>query len=379
MIKKNNSILMLVPFFYPNIGGLERYVEEVAVRFIQRGYEIHIVTFSNNHKGYEVYKGIHIHRFRFWFMTVGGVGLILNPLSWRRFSQELFRNHNFTYINTHTRIFACSVLGAKLSIKYKVPLIHTEHGAVIMGKNEPYLMRCVVQFIDKRRGRYIIKIAKKVVAISLPGVKFCKDVFRSKNIIYIPNGIDSTYWQPLNTDSPRSTQPKKLLYVGRIVEDKGVQYLLRALGHTNNFCLTIIGEGPFLDQLKVIVKSCGISNKVNFLGSKSSQIIKNILKNTDCFVNPSLAEGLPTTVLEALSMGVPTVATNVGGTADVLSLLPKYSHLVEPSDIISLKLAIEDIIKREAMSSEDKLRCHEVISNQFNWETIVDKLQLIFH
>ena len=138
----------------------------------------------------------------------------------------------------------------------------------------------------------------------------------------VPNGVDTSIFKKKKTDLKKRlgipSDYKIITYVGRLIYAKGVQDLISVFPKIKEKCpktkLLIVGEGDYRGELEKL----GNKDKdILFLGQRDD--IVDILNITDVFVNPSYSEGLPTTVLEAAAVGVPIVATDVGGTREIIS------------------------------------------------------------
>jgi glycosyltransferase involved in cell wall biosynthesis len=368
------KILIFASHFYPHAGGVERYVEEVYLRLVLEGdREVHIVTISDEGDRYELYKGLHIHRVKKVF-SIGSIFLVPHMGEWNKCLSRLFSEHSFTVINTHTRFFASSFLGARAAKKQKIRHIHTEHGASAVVHSSPIIRYGSLAF-DLTLGKYVMTKADLVIAISRKGVDFCKSM-GAKEVVYVPNGIDADFWKPAGKKGEKR-DALRLLYVGRMVEAKGVSHLFSALSSLSaQWSLSMVGNGEAESSFKEEAVRLGIQDRVIFRGRLSKEEIKEELSQADLFVNPSLNEGLPTTVLESLAMGVPTVATDVGGTSEITVLVPEYSRLVQPADSQGLASAISELVATE--HKKTPLEVHEIIEKEYGWKSVVKKLGEIF-
>jgi glycosyltransferase len=120
----------------------------------------------------------------------------------------------------------------------------------------------------------------------------------------------------------KKTDQVSLGFVGRLVKLKGVDLLISAFAdlvlENPHLTLQIVGDGEERESLEKQVKNLGLEGKVQFLGFQDrEEIQERLLPSWDIFVNPSLQEGLPTTVIEALFAQCITVATDVGGTREI--------------------------------------------------------------
>jgi len=132
-----------------------------------------------------------------------------------------------------------------------------------------------------------------------------------------------------------------------------------------DFIALFVGDGPLRGKLEGLVRELGLENRVRFLGSKDREEIPEILAITDIFVLPSLSEGLPTAVIEAMAAGCPVVATAVGGTAEVVAD-GETGLLVPPRDPDALaegmKILLQSRATRRKMGEAGAKRAREYFS-----------------
>ncbi len=139
-------------------------------------------------------------------------------------------------------------------------------------------------------------------------------------------------------------KPIRLLFVGRLVPVKGLKYLFQAvkllIDQSLPFELRIVGDGYHRGQLESLAKELGLTGHINFLGRVPfGPELFHIYRESDIFVLPSLSEGIPKTLLEAMASGLPIVATRVGGVPDVVKD-EETGLLVEPRSPEGLARAI---------------------------------------
>ena len=148
--------------------------------------------------------------------------------------------------------------------------------------------------------------------------------------------------------------PDKLIItcVANLRLPKGHEYLIRALHELKNkgqdFLALLVGDGPLRGKLEELVRELGLEEQVRFPGSKDPENIPGILAITDIFVLPSLWEGLPTAIIEAMAAGCPVVATAVAGTPEVV-LDGETGFLVSPRDPQALAQKIRLLLQDHAL------------------------------
>jgi colanic acid/amylovoran biosynthesis glycosyltransferase len=159
---------------------------------------------------------------------------------------------------------------------------------------------------------------------------------------YVPLGIDPADFPPRPHSS--DTSPIRLLCVGRLAPEKGQIFLLNAMVE---LCRTgpplrlhLVGDGPDRAWLEREASAIGVAANIEFEGWVDGTRLKTLYAQTDVFVLPSLAEGIPMVLMEAMAMEIPCVATWVGGVADLIR--PEIDGLlIPPADAGALTAAIE--------------------------------------
>jgi glycosyltransferase involved in cell wall biosynthesis len=148
-----------------------------------------------------------------------------------------------------------------------------------------------------------------------------------KRIWEIPNGVDTGHFHPVDGASKRQLRQQiglpegwMVIYAGRLAPEKGIDVLIdawpRVVRQRPDAQLTLVGAGSDLGDLCNRVESLGIERSVHFVGECSD--VAPLLQAADAFVLPSKTEGLPVSLLEAMACGLPVVATQVGGSRQVL-------------------------------------------------------------
>lgn len=173
----------------------------------------------------------------------------------------------------------------------------------------------------------------------------------------------------------------KLLYVGRLAAVKGLEVLLTSLAKLKsthpNIILTLVGDGQDRSDLEQLTAELGLTKQVNFVGYKSQAEIRQYLQNTDVFVLPSFAEGVPVSLMESMATGVPVVATQVGGVGELVKD-GVNGYLVPPGDADSLaekiSLLLADVDLRNKLGQVSR----QTIEQDFNIAVETQKLYDIF-
>jgi glycosyltransferase involved in cell wall biosynthesis len=164
----------------------------------------------------------------------------------------------------------------------------------------------------------------------------------------------------------------KILFAGRLIDGKGVVDLLKAVKKIKqlNWVLFIVGDGPQKENLMEQTKKMGIDDKVIFFGQLERSVLLGILKVADIVVNPSYTEGLPTVIVEAAKCGKAIVATDVGGTKEIIED-GKSGVLINPKDSLMLSEKLEMLINDSSLRKKLGETAKKNTKNKFDWETSI--------
>jgi glycosyltransferase involved in cell wall biosynthesis len=203
------------------------------------------------------------------------------------------------------------------------------------------------------------------------------------------NGIDVALWSAAKSDPrpPSKDTPLSLLYMGRLVDWKGVDHLLQALAQINSprpVHLTIAGDGPERGGLEALGGRLGLlagaAPAVTFAGWKTQAECADLLAHSDALVLPSLLECGGAVVLEAMAAGKPVIATDWGGPADYLD--PRCALLVAPtsrSDFpIQLAAAIDKLASSPELCAQMGAAGREKALREFDWDRKISDMLAIY-
>jgi len=137
----------------------------------------------------------------------------------------------------------------------------------------------------------------------------------------------------------------------------------------------IIGEGSERNYLKNLIKEKGIKNKVFLTGSLDNAW--KYLKAFDVFVLPSVKEGFPWTILEAMAAKLPIVATNVGAIPEIIES-GKNGFMVQPKDPEAIKKAIEEILSNDKLQQELGIQAHQTVLFKYDLDRMVKQIEELF-
>ena len=323
------KILMLTWEYPPRIvGGIARVVYDLSHKLVRFGNEVTVVTYKEgntpefeNDDGVKVYRVenymIHPNNFIDWIMQ-------LNYGLTSKASQIINEQGEFDCIHAHDWLVAYAA--KTLKDAFQIPIIATIH-ATESGRNSG-IHDDVQRYINDTEWLLTYESTEVIVNSNymkcelqrLFGLPFEK-------INVIPNGVNLNNFYRVYRDYDfrrryAMDNEKIILYIGRLVYEKGVQHLISAMPKIingyNDTKLIIGGKGGMYDELREQARNLGIENKVYFTGYLSSEDVQKMYKCADIAVFPSTYEPFGIVALEAMLAGVPTVVSDIGGLNEII-------------------------------------------------------------
>lgn len=174
---------------------------------------------------------------------------------------------------------------------------------------------------------------------------------------------------------------RKIVYTGRLSAEKGLPVLFDSIAQLKtrkyDIEVNLLGDGEDREFLEQMAKEQGIDDVVSFAGFVDQVTLAETLRSSDVFVLPSFAEGIPVALMEAMAIGIPVIATYVGGVAELV-IDQQTGQVVSPSDSAGLANAIARYIDDDVFCRTISKNARTKVENEFNIEDQVDKLALLF-
>jgi len=229
---------------------------------------------------------------------------------------------------------------------------------------------------------WAIKAFDELVCVSSDLKKKLCHMGVKNEIVVIPTAVDGERFKKAHKKTPGQW---RLLFIGRLVEKKGVQFLIEAMPEVYKYCpeavLKIAGNGPLENELKVMAKKISKTN-IEFLGAVENSRIVDVFSETDILIVPSIntpndIEGLPTVIGEAMAAKVAIIATDAGGIEDVIKD-NETGLLVKQRDVKSLANAIIALIKNNEKQKEMAEKAYSLFSEYNNYQKVGERFTDLF-
>jgi len=370
-------VCMLTDYFLPHMfGGTERTVYEIGRRLVRRGHQVTVLTLDVH--GYERHsqiKDMNIYRMPAVSLTkLIGAQLAISPFSLLT-ATRIVRSIRPNIIHAHNLYFNLTAIAPIIKHLSRTPLVTTLH-LPKMKYGKP-LLDLSIQIYQKTIGHLIVKSSDELIAVSRSvRTHAIEDLMvHPYKIALIPNGVDTNVFLPNN----QSHQNTIITYIGRLIQNKGPQYLVQATPYILKYHpearIYIVGEGPLKDELMRQVISQNLEDNVHFLGNVSD--VLPVLQSTTIFVRPSLTEGMSLAVLEAMACGLPVVASNLEGNAEIIDN-GETGYLVPPADSRALAEAISLLLDNHKIASQIGNNARKKTEEFYDWERVTDQTLKIY-
>lgn len=372
--EKTPRVMMVVRLFYPWIGGTERQAHKLGQALLDKQVAVELMTgrWFRGTPAQETLDGIPIHRnFTLWeFLGIKGLRkfggyLYILSLLWRLWRQradyDVIHVHGLNY---HT--FAAVLAGRWLKRPVLAKLANSGQASDVKKMQQdrqlalarfmlPAALQCD-RFVALNK-----QVVAELTAVHVP----------PSRIIELANGVE-TETITAKTDYVLHT-PARLIFVGRLHPQKGVDTLLRAmqqLAERHNVCLQLLGDGPLKEELTHLADRLGIADRVEFLG-QTDQVLAH-LQQADLFVLPSRAEGISNALLEAVACGLPAVVSAIPGNVDVIEHDQNGLHFTV-DDPNSLAQSLASLLTQPERRERLGRQARQTVERHYSLSSVADQ------
>lgn len=308
--------VLIFNYEYPPLGGGAANATWYLLRELSKRRDIHIDLITSSTAGFyrkQPYENTTIH-----YLDIGKRGNIhyqsnreLLRYAWKSYWYArglLRRGSSFDLVHAFF-----GIPSGYVAMKLKLPYIVSLRGSDVPFYNQRFALADKLLF--KRLSGKVWKNARCVVANSGGLRELAKSSYPGMDIKVIPNGIDTEVFTPSLCSKSYSGE-LHIVSTGRLIQRKGFDILISSLTGLENVRLTLVGDGPERQPLAAQAEEIGV--RVEFAGAVDHHCIPDLLQSADLFVLPSRNEGMSNSVLEAMACGLPIIATDVGGSKELV-------------------------------------------------------------
>lgn len=370
------------------------FVHQLSKRLNDRFRVIVLGPHAPGAKSKEILDGVEVIRYRYaprrleTLVNDGGIVTNLRNSHWKYllvpgfvlaqawYAWRLIRTRDIDVIHAHWLIPQGLIAAMLRRLPgRKVPYVATSHGADLFTLNGRLL---------RRMKRSVIRTASAVTVVSEAMKERVGEInAEADNVSVKPMGVDLRDRFVPDPDLPRSED--ELLFVGRLVEKKGLRHLLDAMpgviARRPGTRLRIAGFGPEEGALRRCAKALGLDKQVEFLGGVAQADLPSLYQRAALFVAPFIEagggdqEGLGLVLVEAVGCGCPVLAGDVPAVRDVLGLFP--NSLVDPRKQEQLSIAVLNMLEDPQRVRAETTAMREDLIRRFDWRNVADRYEAI--
>ena len=369
--------VLVLSWEYPpkTVGGLARHVHDLSVALAGAGDQMHVITCPAAGKGvYALEEGVHVHRIHPDRLTAD------NFMDWVKqlntgmeelAGQLLDGGQKFDLVHAHDWLVGSSAVD--ISRRYHLPLAVTIH-ATEHGRNRG-LHSDLQRHIHHLEGELTRRATLIIGCSRYMGDEINRLFSQPANKIrIIPNGVEpKNITAGIDTGPPRQENDKTIVFLGRLVPEKGVHVLIAALPaiieNVGPVRLLVAGKGPYQQELESLAHRYGVADLVEFKGFVDDAGRNRMLNQATVAVFSSLYEPFGIVALEAMAAGVPVVASDTGGLSDVIEH-GVDGYLSTPGDTHMLAHYVSEIINSPELAQHFTRRARRNVLVKFSWKKI---------
>ncbi len=369
MTTANRLKILIITAWYPNKKNpTEGIFIKPYSRAVQKRNDVRLLyPYDLITDAQEIDDGITLVRIKYKKQTLPGFTYIANIFKIKKAIDKMI-DHGWKPDIIHAHVWLAAFDAAILKLFFKIPVVYTEHSSnITQGK---------LNLIDKIKLFVALKNARYLLPVSQYMEKALKKCARFRDSTVIPIPLEPPNFH-IHT-KPKSSNKCRIIAITSLRSIKGVDILLQAIAlvakKRRDFLLTIVGQGPQEKEYKTMASELGIDNLVEFTGSIPHDSVIDALYSSNFFVSLSRSETYGVACLEALSCGLPVVATDIPAFRDKIN--KSNGILVPPGNYKKSAAAIETMIK--TLDTYDPQRVSKNILECFGQESIADTLSNIY-
>ncbi len=369
------KIIQVSPYFYPHLGGVESHVLELSKKLIKRGHEV--VVFTTQLEGTKergVVEGVPVKR-------VKPLSIIFSTPIMPHIGHELVKTE-CDIIHSHSPPPLSSFFTVRAAKRKKVPHVLTYHCDLEIPVP---LGSLIVQLYENTLGAYTVRKSDRIITTTTTYGATSRAVWHRDSHI-IPNAVDADRFHPSN--KPGNVRKKlgikeddkMVLYVGRLVFHKGLDYLIESAKYLGDDVKYVIGgTGDFRPELENLVKRFELEGRIIFPGRIPNKELPKYYAATDIFVLPSISrlEAFGIVALEAMASEVPVVVSDIPGVREVI-VEGEHGLLAEPMNPRDIAGKIRTILNHPELAKSMGKKGRERVEMDLTWSTVAEQIEEVY-
>ena len=346
-------------------GGVEKHVENLAVRLAELGHEVLVYTRRNyTDKRLKEYKGVRL-------ISLPSIPTkSLDAISHTLFAclDVIFRKVDVVHFHS---IGPSSLLWLVKLFKRKTPVLATFHSQCYYNEKWGWFAKSYLKL-----GEYMAcRKADRVITVSKSLSEYVSHKYPGAKVAYIPNGVNMPQiLEPQEiTTNWNLTKDNYILSVGRLVRNKGLEYLIKAYQNlSTDKKLVIVGEGLLEAELKELANN---NPNIVFTGNQIGQTLEELFSNACLFVQPSESEGLSLALLEAMSYKNAVLVSDIPANLEAVG---ENGLTFKSQNTDELKNKLQELLNDQNRLDNNKEEMYKKVVQDYNWHDLTDKLVQLY-
>lgn len=361
------KIAQVTPYFHPHVGGVESYVLALSKALVKKGHDVTVyTTLLPKTKENEKIEGINVKRIKPLFT------LFKTPVT------PSMKISDCDVLHAHSPPPFHSYFAARFGKKNKIPFVLTYHCDPELPS---FFGRIITDVYMGTFGWYTLKNADRIIVSTKTYAATSRAMWNYEPDV-IPSAVDIKEFNPgvdgSDVRKKYNLNGNVVLFVGRLMEHKGLEYLIRSAKNVDAKYL-IVGSGEMGHKLAEDVKQLGLSDKVFFSGKVSNAELPKYYAASDVFVLPSVArlEAFGLVIAEAMASGKPVVVSDIPGVREVITDGVE-GLLVPPMDEKALSEKINILLSNPEMRKKMGESGRKKAEEKFSWDKVIGEIEKVY-
>jgi glycosyltransferase involved in cell wall biosynthesis len=368
------KIAQVAPYFYPHVGGVESHVLTLSEKLVKNGHDVTVYTSNfDKLKEQENFSGIDIVRVK------QIASIFATPITPK--IKKAITSQDHDVIHAHTPPPLTAYYAAKAAKRTKTPFVVTYHCDLELPK---LIGKIATALYHRTYSRYTFRRADKIIVHTKTYGATSRTLWNFEEAV-IPSAVNpQRFSKDLDytkiEEKHELSKKKVVLFVGRLVAHKGIDYLIDSATLTpENVRYIIVGSGPYLDKLKKRVMAKKVEKKVIFTGRVPFDDIPLYFACCHVFVLPSISrlEAFGLVILEAMASSKPVIVSNIPGVTEVVGEDVQGLH-VEPMNTEDLAEKINTLLSDEHMQRRMGEAGRKKVEEEYTWDKVVGQIEEVY-
>ncbi|KAM0677678.1 Phosphatidylinositol N-acetylglucosaminyltransferase GPI3 subunit [Binucleata daphniae] len=384
-------IAMACDYFYPNIGGIETHIEQLAIHLQKLGCHVIVITHKYTKAGNKMLNKIPVYYLN--IPTIAMNTSFPNLMSNFYALKKIFDKECIDIVHGHQTMSNLALEAVFHAKTMGLKTCFTEHSVFEKGGFENIIVNRLAELILRGTDRFIC------VSYTSKENLMCRLDLESKDVFVIPNAVVSNVFYPDKKNKTKNKQHNnnirkntgddvkdrlRIVVVSRLVGRKGIDILIDIIPVIcilhKNIEFVIAGDGPKRDEIEQMIDINNLKPRIKMIGELEHEKIADILRTGDIFLNVSLTEAFCMAILEAASCGLYIVSTNVGGVNEVLPHKNIILTNLTKDDVVKgLNRCIANVYSNKNTEKKgNSCDISKIIKDVYNWENIAKKTHKLY-